>query len=179
MDLVRFAATAAVEGNTLTGIAHAFGARAKVGNHYEQFRPGAFDEALRGSDVRAFVQHDPGKLLGRQGNNTVRLAAEADGLHYAIDLPDTSYANDLKALVARGDLNEMSFSFVPGNYTWSKAEDGAQVRTHTNVRELVDVSPVAIPAFEGTQLELRSRSFGESTRSQAARARARVQKGNR
>ena len=34
---------------------------------------------------------------------------EDKGLAYRIDLPDTSYANDLKVLIGRKDITEMSF----------------------------------------------------------------------
>jgi HK97 family phage prohead protease len=174
MDRVEFRSEPTLEGNKLSGIAHAFGQVAKVGTHYEAFAPGAFDAALAESDVRATMGHDLGKLLGRQGAGTLEVRSTAEGLAYSIDLPDTTYANDLRELVRRGDVTEMSFAFEPGRYAWSRSADGRQVRTHTSVARLQDVSPVAIPAFGGTSIQLRSAQFGESLRSQLARARARV-----
>ena len=181
--VVQFSAETTIEGNTLKGVAHAFGELADVGGHYETFAEGAFDAALKYSDPRAFLEHDRSKLLGRLSNGTLNLSVEKVGgksvLAYSIDLPDTSYARDLKALVERGDLRESSFGFIPGEFSWSKAPDGARVRTHTSARELVDVSPVAMPAFGGTSVQLHSRQFGESVRSQLVRARARVHTGER
>lgn len=174
-ERVTFAATAAVEGNTLSGIAHAYGQRTLVNGRWVEFAKGSFDEALRRADVRAFVNHNTDMLLGRQSNGTVRLASEADGLHYAIDLPDTSYARDLKTMVDRGDLNEMSFGIFPGAAKRGTASDGKTVITHVAVKEIFDVSPVSLPAFAGTSVELHSASAqGESVRSQTARARARA-----
>lgn len=166
--------SAAIEGNTLSGMAHVFGHRAFVGGRYEEMGVGAFDEALKGSDVRAFFNHDPAMLLGRQSSGTLRLEPSEAGLAYSVDLPNTSYANDLRELVARGDLDGASFAFIPGEVKFGKAADGTQVRIHTKVRSLVDISPVSLPAFTGTSVVLRSMQSDESIRSQLVRARARV-----
>lgn len=172
-ERISFAATAEVRGDTLVGVAHAFGAIAKVGGRYETMAPGSFDNALKSSDARALVEHDRSKVLGRQSSGTLRLSATPQGLAYEVDLPDTTYANDLKALVARGDIGEASFSFVPGTFTLAKSADGKQVRTHTSVAELIDISPVALPAFDGTSVALRSAET-DSARSQMTLARFRA-----
>ncbi len=130
---------------------------------------------IRSGDVRAFMEHDRGKLLGRTKAGTLRVSADQVALRYEIDLPDTTYANDLRELVRRGDITESSFGFIPGEFTWEKAPDGRQERRHTKVAALIDVSPVSIPAFGGTRVKLRSDGFaGESVRSQLVRARARA-----
>lgn len=175
MERITFGATAKVEGNTLSGVAHTFGQRTLRGNRYIEFAPTAFDMALGRSDVRAFVNHDTTLILGRQSNGTVRVSVADGGLAYEIDLPDTSYAADLKAVIARGDLNQMSFGVFPGKFTLSKAEDGRQVVTHTSVNDLFDISPVSLPAFEGTSAALHSLSIdGESVASQVVKARHRA-----
>lgn len=173
---VQFRASATLDGNTLTGYAHVFGNRAQVeSNRYEEFSPGAFDQALKRSDARATIQHDLTRLLGRQSAGTLRVMADEVGLRYQIDLPNTSYAQDLKELIARGDITEMSFGFIPGEAVRNRAKDGSQVRMHTSVKDLVDISPVAIPAFEGTSILVRSKSFeDESLDSQLVRARHNV-----
>jgi HK97 family phage major capsid protein/HK97 family phage prohead protease len=165
MERVTFAATAGLEGNTLSGMAHVYGQRTLVGGRYVEFAPGAFDAALAKADVRAFWNHDTTLLLGRQSAGTLRLASEGDGLRYAIDLPDTSYAADMKALVDRGDLSEMSFGIVPGTVKAGRAKDGRPVQLHTSVSDIFDISPVSLPAFAGTSVELHSQ--GESMRTAA------------
>ena len=57
-----------VRGNTL----HTFGTYADLGAYVETFAPGAFDAALQSptADVRAYYQHDPAMLLGRQSSGT-------------------------------------------------------------------------------------------------------------
>jgi Escherichia/Staphylococcus phage prohead protease len=179
MERITFAASATLNGNTLSGTAHVFGAMANLGagKTIETLAPGAFDAALQDpkTDVRAFWQHDPRWLLGRQSSGTLTLAATENGLDYSLELPDTTYAADLRALVARGDLTEMSFGFVPGKFTISKGENGERIRTHQQVASIYDISPVSVPAFEGTSLELRSKDSNdvESARSQALKIRHR------
>jgi hypothetical protein len=177
MDRLTFAATAALEGNTLSGVAHVFGERTLVGNRYMEFARGAFDAAMATSDTRAFWNHDTTLLLGRASTGTLRLKAEPDGLHYAIDLPATSYAADMKALIDRGDLHDMSFGIMPGKTRVGRAPDGRQVITHTSVSDLFDVSPVSMPAFGGTSVQLHSADAqGEPPKSQAIKARQRARK---
>lgn len=172
-EYVTFAAKQTVEGNKLVGTAHMFGQRARVGRGYEQFDVEAFDEALETSDARAFINHDRNLLLGRQGAGTLRVWRDEQYLRYEIDLPDTTYAHDFATLVERGDMGESSFGFVPGEVRMEKAPDGQPVRVHTKVKAFLDVSPVALPAFEGTAIALRSEP-NETARSAATKARHRA-----
>lgn len=172
---------AQIDGNTLSGHASVFGQYAEMPGHLECIDPGAFDEVLSSSDTdcRALINHDPMLLLGRQSAGTLRLKVDDLGLYFECDLPDTSYANDLRTLVARGDITGCSFGWVPGADAWSTL-NGRQLRTHTNVKELVDVSAVTWPAYQGTDVALRSIDFGrESLRSQMIRLRHSVRANTR
>jgi Escherichia/Staphylococcus phage prohead protease len=173
-EYVSFATVPTLEGRTLSGIAYAFGQRTKRDGVWVDFAPGAFRKALKGSDVRAFFNHNPDMLLGRQSNGTVDVQERKDGLHYSIDVPDTSYGNDLLELHRRGDLTEMSFGITPGQ-THNGTVDGQPLVTHTSVAAIIDISPVPLPAFEGTSMMLHSAApeQSESIRSQLIRARIR------
>lgn len=151
---------AEVAGDTLRGHAAVFGQTARVAGGYEQIAPTAFNEALKASDVRALLNHNPTLVLGRQSAGTLRLHVDDQGLAFEVDLPDTSYARDLRELVARGDVTGASFGFVPGQDEYRKAPDGKQVRTHTSVAQLLDVSPVTWPAYDGTNVALRHMDWG-------------------
>lgn len=180
--LTRFAVQlrARLDGDTLTGHAAVFGQVARVPGGWEDLDPGAFDAVLDASstDVRALVNHDASMLLGRQAAGTLRLKADDEGLAFEVDLPDTSYANDLRALVARGDLTGASFGFIPGKTRESRAPDGRARTTHTSVRELIDVSAVTFPAYSGAGVSLRHHDFGRvSARSLMIRARHRAHVG--
>lgn len=166
---------AEVRGDTLVGHASVFGQVASVGAGYEMMAETAFDAALKDpqTDVRALMNHDPSMVLGRQSAGTLRLSTDKEGLRFEVDLPDTSYANDLRALMARGDISGASFGFIPGEDKMALAPDGKQVRTHVSVARLLDVSPVTWPAYEGATVALRHLEFpARSVREQAIRTRA-------
>lgn len=179
-DLSRFGVElrAQLSGNTLVGHAAVFDQTAKLPSHYERLAPTVFDAALGSSetDVRALMNHDPQKLLGRQGAGTLQLETDKRGLAFEVELPDTSYAQDLKELVRRGDLDGASFAFVPGEDEWDRAPDGLQRRTHTSAKLLLDVSAVTFPAYAGAGVALRHLEFGQpiTARSQLIMARHRV-----
>lgn len=169
---------ASIDGDTLIGHAAVFNQMAKVPGGYEQLSERAFDKVLDSTDTdaTALINHDPAMLLGRQSAGTLRLKADGEGLAFEVDLPDTSYANDLRKLVARGDMTGASFGFIPGDDgTWTRAADGSQVHTINTVQFLRDLGPVTWPAYSGTGVALRSYDLDQPTgRSQLIRARARA-----
>lgn len=152
---------ARVDEDTIFGHAAVFGQVANLGSSYEQLHRDAFNAVLEdpSTDVRALINHDPNQLLARQSSGTLRLQTDNEGLSFEIDLPDTSYARDLRSLVARGDLDGASFGFVPGDDEWDRAPDGRRLRTHTRVARLIDISPVTFPAYEGAGVALRRHEF--------------------
>lgn len=169
---------ATVTGNKLSGHAAVFDQVATLPSHYEQLASTAFDDVLKNpdTDVRALVNHDANLLLGRQSAGTLRVGTDTQGLEFELDLPNTSYANDLRELVDRGDLSGASFGFIPGQDKWGRAPDGRSLRTHTNVRELIDVSAVTFPAYSDASVQLRSVTFiaRSVNRSRLIRARHRA-----
>lgn len=176
---------AKLKGRTLYGHASVFGQYAEVdGATVENLAPTAFTAVLADpdTDVRALWNHDARLLLGRQGAGTLRLDVDAEGLPYEVDLPDTSYADDLAVLVRRGDLDGASFGFIPGEMARSRTEDGRTLITHTSVAGLVDVSPVTFPAYAGASTALRHLTFDRPgtrrIRTQHALIRDRVRRAN-
>lgn len=166
-----------LDGNRLTGTAHVYGTTTVRNGEQWKFAPGAFSKVLNNptTDVAAFWNHNTDMPLGRQSAGTLTLSDDEDGLGFSIDLPDTTYANDLKVSIDRGDVNGMSFAMMPGKSTLSKSSNGMPVRTFTEVSELIEVSPVSLPAFAGTSLNRFSNSYvNESINSQITRAKHRV-----
>jgi HK97 family phage prohead protease len=127
-----------------------------LGGFREKIAPGAFDNADL-SDVRALFNHDPNYILGRTGNNTLRLTNTVDGLAMENDPPDVQYARDLLEVIRRGDVNQMSFAFnVPeGGDKWEKI-DGEWQRTLYRIGRVFDVSVVTYPAYPTTSAAVRS-----------------------
>jgi len=100
-------------GRRLTGYAATFGREARIApDVIERIAPGAFAASLAsGNDILALVDHDPGRVLARTRSGTLRLAEDAHGLRFDLDLPDTQAGRDVLALAERGDLGGMSFGF--------------------------------------------------------------------
>jgi hypothetical protein len=129
-----------------------------LGGFREQILPGAFAEAITTDDVRALFNHDPNFVLGRNRSKTLRMSEDARGLAIEIILPDTPTVNDLVvAPIERGDVSQMSFAFAakPGGQDWAKDDEGRVIRTLKKVR-LFDVSPVTYPAYQQTDIAVRS-----------------------
>jgi len=149
-----------VSGNTLSGHAAVFGQHAEIRGGWEEIAPGAFDDVLaRDEDVVALRDHNPELILGRTASGTLRLEVDGDGLAFEVDLPDTTAGRDVRELVSRGDLAGASFGFLPGKEALGTAPDGRQLRTHTAIKRLLDVSVVAMPAYVGTDVRLRHVTF--------------------
>jgi HK97 family phage prohead protease len=146
-----------IKGSKLSGYGAVFEQYADLGRYLERLQVGAFDAVLSdpNSDVRSFWNHDSAMLLGRQSSGTLRLSTDSHGLAFELDLPPTSYGNDVRELAARGDLTGMSFGFIPGKEEWGTVGN-RQLRTHVSVARLISVDPVSIPAYPGTSVQLRS-----------------------
>lgn len=124
----------------------------------EVIKPGAFSKAISNSDIRCLFDHNWSKVLGRTKSGTLRLTEDERGLKFEVDLPDTTDANNLRESMARGDIDQCSFGFIPTEETWNYDADPV-VRTIHEV-ELFEVSIVSMPAYEDTEVTL-SRSKQE------------------
>lgn len=142
------------EKRTLVGYAAVFNSDADIGGWWtERIAPGAFAETITG-DVRALVDHNAGRVVGRTKSGTLRLSEDAKGLRVEVDLPDTTDGNDLWTLVERGDISGMSFGFRVTKQEWDETVE-PPVRTIQKV-DLMEVSAVAWPAYDDTEIGKRS-----------------------
>ncbi|BCA60057.1 HK97 family phage prohead protease [Sphingomonas sp. HMP6] len=140
------------EGRTLRGLAIPYGVDTRINGGTESIAVGAVTASLANRDILALVDHDASKVLGRTRSGTLRLVEDSRGLSYEIDLPDTTAARDVLALVERGDAGGMSFGFnVPkGGDEWRG--------THRTVRNLTlhEISVITShPAYQATTIEAR------------------------
>ena len=141
-------------GNTIRGYAAIYNSDSEwMGGFYEQIERGAFDSVLD-NDVRAYFNHDENLLLGRVSSGTLRISTDKRGLFYEVDLPNTTYANDLTELMKRGDINQSSFAFLIEKDRWEQ-RDGTTYRIIEKVSRLLDVSPVSQPAYPDSTSELK------------------------
>jgi HK97 family phage prohead protease len=137
----------------LEGYAAVFDSAAQIRDYTETILPGAFRHSLAADkDILAMVDHDPGRVLARTRSKTLRLSEDMRGLHFDLDLPATSYANDILALVESNNAGGMSFAFIPLDERW----DGD--RRELRSVDLKEISVIAAtPAYPSTLVEARAR----------------------
>lgn len=145
---------------TLKGYAVVFGSLSlDLGGFRELIAPEAVDRSIgAGSDVRALVDHDSGKVIGRTRSGTLALRKDAHGLAVTIE-PDTeiSYAKDIMRAVQRGDVSGMSFGFRVLEDSWNY-DAKTPIRTVLDMR-ISEVSIVSFPAYEATNIDIALRSL--------------------
>jgi uncharacterized protein len=153
------------EGNrhVFEGYALKWNARSQnLGGFVEEVAQGATTKTIREGDIRALFNHDPNMILGRsvKGEGTLRLGEDSTGLVYEVDMPDTSYARDLRVSMERGDVTQSSFGFntVSGKESWTRSEGELPLRTLNEIR-LFDVSPVTYPAYVDSTSGVSQRSL--------------------
>ena len=123
--------------------------------YFERILSTAFDRALREKqDVRALLNHNPDKVLGRTTNGTLRLSVDTKGLKYEADPPQTQDGRDTVTLLQRGDITGSSFGFIPRKV--SHTEENGVVYRDIHDADLLDVSPVTYPAYTGSTSGVRS-----------------------
>jgi HK97 family phage prohead protease len=133
-----------------------------LGGFRERFRRGAFRKVLdRDPDVRFLINHD-GLPLARTKSRSLDLSEDPRGLRVYAELAPTQQARDLRLVVKRGDVDQMSFAFSmfdasgerTGRDIWEEV-DGQPVRTVVAVGSLHDVSVVTYPAYRQTDAAMR------------------------
>lgn len=135
-----------------------------LGGFVEQIAPGAFNGTLD-ADIRSMWNHDASRVLGRVSAQNLSVTVDTVGLLYTVDLPDTSYARDLVALVESGIVRGSSFAFRVLADSWSVTDQGFPLRTLEQVT-LYEVGPVTDPAYLSTEdpaLSVALRSLARST----------------
>jgi HK97 family phage prohead protease len=125
------------------------------GGYVVRIAPQAVDRTLNGNaDVRALIDHDSAKVIGRKSAGTLSFAKDAKGLGVSIDIPETTYGNDLVVSMRRGDISGMSFGTSILKDEW---DDSGKVPVRTILdMQFHEVSVVTFPAFEDTSAALAS-----------------------
>lgn len=146
-------------GIKVSGYAAVFNQETDIGGLFrEVIRPGAFLDAIGRDDVVFVINHDD-LPLARTRSGTLTLREDDYGLFMetVLDASDP----DVQRIVPkmkRGDLDKMSFAFFMdegGIQTWDETQD-PPLRIINKVARLHDVSIVTTPAYDGTEIALRS-----------------------
>ncbi|PFC69948.1 HK97 family phage prohead protease [Bacillus cereus] len=121
----------------------------------EQFKRGSFTDSLTQDDQLALWSHDYSQVLGRTKNGTLRLFEDEIGLRFELDLADTTLGDDTYKTIKRGDVDGVSFGFQMVKEEWDESNPDNIVRSITKAK-LVEISPVAFPAYPDSQVSARS-----------------------
>ena len=139
----------------VAGYAAVFDQDTTIGGQFvERIAKGAFTDAIGRDDVVFLVNHD-GLPLARTRSGTLTLREDEHGLYMETVLDGSD--PDVRSIVPkikRGDLDKMSFAFVPTRQKWN--DDDEMPRRTIEEAELHDVSIVTTPAYSGTEIGLRS-----------------------
>lgn len=128
-----------------------------LGGFVEIVHPGAFTKTIKEADIRALYNHNEDRVLGRNRAGTLALAEDDHGLAFVIWPPSTTWAADLIASMARGDIDQGSFGFKAIRDEWEQ-EPGGPVIRHLYEARLFDVSIVTFPAYPQTNAEVRAQA---------------------
>ncbi|ERN54100.1 HK97 family phage prohead protease [Alkalihalophilus marmarensis] len=154
------------ESQKIVGYALRFDSKSEdLGGFVEVIKRDALNNADM-SDVRALVNHDADKVLGRSTSGTLKLEVDDFGLKYIIDPPNTSYARDLIESMKRGDINQSSFAFIidyeNDGEEWDYNDDrDVYVRTIKRFKKISDVSVVTYPAYAATESVVSKRGLDD------------------
>lgn len=128
---------------------------------YEEVAPEAFD-SVDFSDVKALVDHDTAKVLGRTKASTLSLSVDDKGLYGEITVNENDQeAMNLYSRVVRGDVDQCSFGFEILNEEMIQNSDGT-VKFIIKSLKLYEVSVVTFPAYQDTAVEARSKQIKEA-----------------
>lgn len=102
----------------------------------------------------ALFEHNYASLLGRVDAGTLSLNVDDVGLHFVLDIPDTTLGRDVYNNVKLGNLKGMSFSFhlAKGGDEWKQGEK--PIRIINKIKSLEEISVVSVPAYEDTSVQV-------------------------
>jgi HK97 family phage prohead protease len=133
------------------------------GRFKERIAPGAFKKTLKenGSRVRLQFDHGQHPLIGSLPIGAIRRLAEDDrGLFVEARLADNWLVQPVREAIENGSIDGMSFRFAVIAERWNDDGDIPE-RTITEVR-LSELGPVVWPAYEGTDVGVRSLELARS-----------------
>jgi hypothetical protein len=131
----------------ITGHAIVYDSRSELleGAYREVIRPGSIRLA---DDLLVLAGHNPEHVLGRTSAGTARAWDDGTGIAFEVALPDTAYARDLAASMARGDVAQCSFAMRVRADEWRMDPDAA-VR-EVLLADVLELSVVSMPAYKAT-----------------------------
>lgn len=123
------------------------------GKFREKIVSGAFARTIRNQNIPLLVEHADLPLATTKAG-TLKLSEDERGLRFYSELePSDPDVQRIVPKMRRGDLNKMSFGFIPVRQSWDEATK-PRTRILHEVK-LFDVSIVATPAYPATEAKVR------------------------
>lgn len=146
-------------GTYITGTPIVFDQETDMGWYTEKIDRDALAETDL-KDVRFLIGHNTDMIpLARSRNNnensTMQMVVTERGMEIRVDL-DTENNQEARALysaVKRGDMSGMSFMFITDKDSWEDIDTDHPKRTILGIRKVFEVSAVAFPAYDGTDIQ--------------------------
>ncbi|HEM6460558.1 HK97 family phage prohead protease [Streptococcus suis] len=127
--------------------------------YFEVIKREGVEKAIKDADIRALFNHDHNLVLGRTGNDTVRLGVDDVGLFGDIIInKDDPQAVGAYARVKRRDVIGCSFGFFPIKINTEERDDGSYLDTILDL-EIFEVSLCTFPAYPQTEIAARQKDF--------------------
>ena len=151
-----------VKSRTIVGRPVVYNSRSEdLGGFIETIAPYAFKDSM-GGDIRALIEHDATKLLGRTSSGTLKVLEDSQGIQIEITPPNTRTSDELLESIQRGDISGMSFGFSvpPDGDSWNVDQAPALRTVHRAT--LHEVTVTALPAYQATSVQVAQRSLQDA-----------------
>lgn len=137
---------------------------------HEVILPRAAADSLQNDDWRAVWNHKNDIVLGRISVGTLEAEDTEQGVNVTIHFPDTEEGRSKFETVRRGDVDQMSFAFIPEEFKEEKiVEENVTIyKTIISKMRVFEVSPVTFPAYEKTSISARKEMRKQQLESEAS-----------
>lgn len=135
-----------------------------LGGFQERMMPGS---VTLESDLVALFDHDTSKVLGRTSAGTMEVRQDSAGVAFTAYPPDTTWANDLKVSMTRGDIKGCSYRMMVDEDRWY-VQDGVVCRDVLKAR-VSELTVTSMPAYPETTAEARSHALAAAIEERAGR----------
>ncbi|MDZ5759348.1 HK97 family phage prohead protease [Carnobacterium maltaromaticum] len=149
---------------TVEGYAIVFNVPSRnFGNYVEVIDPSALDDCDL-SRLVFIVNHNTSVLLASTENDSLTFKVDEKGLYFNATITNTTDGQNAYKLIKEGILNKMSYGFFEDESKEKvyKDEKGVIVRRVMKIDEVYEISALAIPAYNQTELKAKERNMAKA-----------------
>jgi HK97 family phage prohead protease len=115
-------------------------------------------ELIDNSDIKLLFNHKRDQMLARnnRGRGSLKVELREDGVYFDFTTPNTTLGHDVAEMIRREDIVGCSFAFTDRDAQWDFSTREMPLRKVTHITGLYDLSVVADPAYDQTNVSARS-----------------------